>query len=86
MATLDAGEVADDLRIIIVGEDAGVEYFVQETGIQDFHYVKTKDRELIGAIDGTFPTVLYLEGGEVSKKWKGRDVNIRLLSELLALD
>ncbi|NQV52959.1 MAG: hypothetical protein HQ500_07235 [Flavobacteriales bacterium] len=86
IATLAPKDVADDLRIIIVGEDAGVDFFVEETGIKDFHYVQTKDRELIGAIDGTFPTVLYLEAGEVTKKWKGRDVNIRLLNELLALD
>lgn len=86
IATLDPAVVEDDLRIIIVGEEAGVAYFVQETGIESFEYVRTKDRELIGAIDGTFPSVLYLEEGAVTKKWKGRDVNIRLLNELLDLD
>ncbi len=86
IATLDPASVEDDLRIIIVGNEGGYELFVEETGIQDFVKVRTKDSELIGAIDGTFPTVLFLQEGEVKKKWKGRDVNIALLNELLGLD
>lgn len=86
IATLDPDDIRDDLRIIVVGREAGYSFFVNETGISEFDVVRSRDRELVGAIDGTFPTILKLENGRVTKKWKGRQANIRLLADLLGDD
>jgi uncharacterized membrane protein YphA (DoxX/SURF4 family)/thiol-disulfide isomerase/thioredoxin len=86
IAQLEPEEVKNDLRIIVMGKDEAIDFFIHETNIEDFQISRSSDRELLGAIGGTFPTVIFADKGEVKSKWKGQDVNIKLLNELLQLD
>lgn len=86
IAQLQPEDVEDHLRIIIMGKEEAVDFFIDDTHIEAFPIARSTDRELLGAIDGTFPTVIFAEDGQVTSKWKGRDVNIKLLNELLQLD
>jgi uncharacterized membrane protein YphA (DoxX/SURF4 family) len=86
ISQLDPTLVENELRLVVIGGQGGVEFFVQETGLAPFEFARSADRELIGAIGGVFPAVLYMENGKVLKKWKGREANISLLTELLRLD
>jgi len=86
IAQLDPTEVQDELRIILMGKDDASDFFVEDTNIESFLLARSTDRELLGAVEGTFPTVIFAENGQVKSKWKGKDVNIKLLNELLQLD
>ncbi len=86
IAQLEPEQVQDNLRIIIMGPADAADFFIEDTNIQEFPISKSTDRELLGAVEGTFPTVIFAENGEVKSKWKGKDVNIKLLNELLQLD
>lgn len=85
IAQLEPNQVQEELRIIVMGKDEAIDFFVNETNIEPFPVARSTDRELLGAVEGTFPTVIFAENGEVKSKWKGKDVNIKLLNELLQL-
>ncbi|MEX2596570.1 MAG: MauE/DoxX family redox-associated membrane protein [Salibacteraceae bacterium] len=85
ISKLDPVEVEDELRIIILGKPEDVDFFIEKTGIKEFHYMRSGDTELLRAIGGKFPTVIQLKDGDLVNKWVGATVNMRLLSELLEL-
>lgn len=85
IAQLEPDKVQEELRIIVMGKDEAIDFFIDETNIELFPIARSTDRELLGAVEGTFPTVIFAENGEVQSKWKGKDVNIKLLNELLQL-
>lgn len=85
MSTMDPALAGTALHLLIYGSPEGVERFIGENGLQAFHYAGTSDREVLKAIDGTFPTLILVENGRVTGKWVGHDINMPLLSELMNL-
>jgi uncharacterized membrane protein YphA (DoxX/SURF4 family) len=86
IAQLDPAMVDDELRIIVLGKPEDVTYFIDKTGLEDFHYLRSGDTELLRAIEGKFPTAVLVRDGELVSKWKGAAVNIGLMSEHLDLN
>lgn len=83
ISTIEPQKVQDGLRMLVAGSLEDYEAFVAINGIDKFAVQRTSDRELVAAIGGVFPTAILIEGGKVSGKWKGNEINITMLSELL---
>lgn len=86
LSTLDKSDAEDQLRILIYGKEEDVHAFAAETGIDSFDYRKTSSRSLLQALDGTFPSAIFIRDGNIVSNWTGRDLNIDLLSKLLTSD
>jgi len=83
LATIDPDKLNDQLSIVIVGTDDQIDFFLNATGIEPFNYARSKDRELIAALDGTFPGAVLMEDGVVTTKWTGSEVNIGLINRYI---
>lgn len=82
LSTMDAGQ-QDRLRILVFGKAEDIQPFIEDTGLTGFPIKRTTSYGLMQGIDGTFPTVVRLSNGEVQTAWKGKSVNLELLSNQL---
>ena len=72
------------LKIIIVGNSKGVEFFQKETQIDSYPILHYPDPILmIKAINGKFPTMLFMEGKSVYKTVNYRGIDEKLILEHL---
>lgn len=80
-----AGEEAGtrDWLIVMFGKKEKVDTFVLETGLSGFDRVHTADRTLIASFNGTFPTLVELDSGEVRNTWQGNNITKSLLTRLM---
>lgn len=83
-ATLSTMELEDDLdrlHIYVYGHPTRVQEFVEKTGITNLNPKQTKDRGILAAIDGTFPTMVSVDSSEIKQVWVGASINTQLFNQ-----
>lgn len=83
LSTLEPTKAQSTLRIIVYGSDESIQEFVSETGIESFQVKRSANRNLLQAINGTFPTAMLVKEGDIVSNWTGSELNINLLSKVL---
>ncbi|MDP4964559.1 MAG: hypothetical protein NWQ55_05770 [Salibacteraceae bacterium] len=71
------------LNVLVYGHPKRVEEFAELTNIQHLNPQATKDRNILAAIDGTFPTMVMIDSSEIKHLWVGAALNTRLFSQYL---
>lgn len=71
------------LNVLVYGHPKRVEEFAELTQIQHLNPQPTKDRNILTAIDGTFPTMVMIDSSEIKHLWVGSALNTRLFSQYL---
>ena len=83
-ATLSTMRLEDDLdrfHIYIYGHPTRVREFSEKTGIVNLNPKATKDRGVLAAIDGTFPTMVSVDSSLIKKMWVGASINTQLFNQ-----
>ncbi len=71
------------LNVLVYGHPKRVDEFTELTNIQHLNPQSTKDRNILAAIDGTFPTMVMIDSSEIKHLWVGSALNTRLFSQYL---
>lgn len=74
-------ENVERLHVLVFGHPTRVNEFSEKTNIERFNPTQTSDRALLKAIDGTFPTMVYIDSAKIQSLWNGASINIELMKK-----